>query len=435
MSQQPAANSAAVASRPAATTGHAQVVCCQCGRAYDDCRLRCDTCPDALLRTVYRARTLETGDAKGVFRFTCWLPSSDVLPTSVGTAIVHAERYGRRLGLKRLVVAYNGYWPERGAGNPTGTFKDLEAAPTLAWLRAHGRGAIVLASAGNTARAFAHACSAFDHPACIVVPETAAARLWITRPPSSSIRVIACRGSSYADAIRLAERMADRFGMTSEGGARNVARRDGLGTTLLHYATTLGRMPDHYVQAVGSGAGAIAAYEACLRLRADGRFGSRLPRQHLVQNLPVIALHRAWAADRAASAAMGEIENESESQPAFAPVLQHARPPYGLTGGVRTVLEQTDGVTYAVGAGAAARARQLFEREEGIDIDEASACACAGLEIAIHTKRIGLDDDVLLHITGGGGERLRRDFGSYPLPLFRDVVSCDRELTDDLIGP
>jgi len=38
--------------------------------------------------------------------------------------------------------------------------------------------------------------------------------------------------------------------------------------------TTIGRIPDFYFQAIGSGTGAIAAWEANLRFLADGRFGS-----------------------------------------------------------------------------------------------------------------------------------------------------------------
>jgi len=52
----------------------------------------------------------------------------------------------------------------------------------------------------------------------------------------------------------------------------NVARRDGMGTVMLEAAVTIGRAPDHYFQAVGSGTGGIAAWEASLRLKQDGRF-------------------------------------------------------------------------------------------------------------------------------------------------------------------
>jgi len=59
-------------------------------------------------------------------------------------------------------------------------------------------------------------------------------------------------GNDYTDAINLAGRIAKLPGIV-EGGARNVARRDGMGTLMLDAAVTLGKMPDHYFQAVGSG--------------------------------------------------------------------------------------------------------------------------------------------------------------------------------------
>ncbi|NIR81344.1 MAG: cysteate synthase, partial [Gemmatimonadetes bacterium] len=85
---------------------------------------------------------------------------------------------------------------------------------------------------------------------------------------------------------RLGEKISARFNVMTEGGVRNVARRDGMSTSVLEFARLTGEMPVHYVQAVGSGTGGIAAYEAGLRLRDDGRFGERLPRLHLVQNAP-----------------------------------------------------------------------------------------------------------------------------------------------------
>ena len=48
-----------------------------------------------------------------------------------------------------------------------------------------------------------------------------------------------------------------------------MARRDGMATTVLA-VTHIGRIPDYYFQAVGSGTGAIAAWEANLRLIEDG---------------------------------------------------------------------------------------------------------------------------------------------------------------------
>ena len=92
--------------------------------------------------------------------------------------------------------------------------------------------------------------------------------------------------------------MQSRPGFAAEGGARNIARRDGMGTVMLDAALKLERIPDHYFQAVGSGTGGISAWEAALRLRADGRFGSILSRLHLAQNLPNAPIYCAWKGDR-----------------------------------------------------------------------------------------------------------------------------------------
>ena len=82
------------------------------------------------------------------------------------------------------------------------------------------------------------------------------------------------KGGDYFDAINLSNMVLASDKFLAEGGAKNIARRDGMGTTVLSATTHIGRIPDFYFQAVGSGTGAIAAWEANLRLIEDGRFGS-----------------------------------------------------------------------------------------------------------------------------------------------------------------
>ena len=73
--------------------------------------------------------------------------------------------------------------------------------------------------------------------------------------------------------------------------------------TVLSAVTTIGRIPDYYFQAVGSGTGAIAAWEANMRLIEDGRFGSNTMKLMVSQNAPVRAdvrrLARRFAQDAA----------------------------------------------------------------------------------------------------------------------------------------
>src|SRR6056300_725190 len=86
-------------------------------------------------------------------------------------------------------------------------------------------------------------------------------------------------------------------GFIPEGGAKNVARREGMATTMLSATTTIGQIPEYYFQAIGSGTGAIASWEANLRLIEDGRFGSNKMKLMVSQNAPFTPIHDAWKAD------------------------------------------------------------------------------------------------------------------------------------------
>lgn len=70
-----------------------------------------------------------------------------------------------------------------------------------------------------------------------------------------------------------------------------------MGTTVLSAATTIGEIPDYYFQAVGSGTGAIAAWEANMRLNEDGRFGNKTMKLVVSQNAPFVPMFDAWRVD------------------------------------------------------------------------------------------------------------------------------------------
>jgi cysteate synthase len=82
------------------------------------------------------------------------------------------------LGLKELFIAFNGYWPEKGALLETCTFKEFEAAVVLQNARENGVEGLIVASAGNTARAFAHLSTKESFPVVIVVPRMCLAEMW-----------------------------------------------------------------------------------------------------------------------------------------------------------------------------------------------------------------------------------------------------------------
>ncbi len=371
------------------------------------------SCPhdNSLLRADYQARRMEPMSLPGIWRFLDWLPVHGIIAEAEGAPVTYRSRgLAGELGLENIYISFNGYWPERGAKMPTCSFKDLEAAPTMQMLAERAdKPTLVVASAGNTARAFAHMAILTGRPLVLFVPEKALARMWTTLPAgtgtgTSQVTLIAVQGDYY-DAIQIAERVQSMPGFVAEGGARNIARRDGMGTVMLDAALTLGRMPDHYFQAVGSGTGGISAWEAALRLRADGRFGSNLPRLHLAQNIPNAPIYYAWKG----------LEPEAPCSDMFDDVLFNRKPPYLVPGGVKDALQETRGEVYAVTDSEAAAAKKLFERTEEIDILNAPAVAVAALEQAARAGSVQPKEIILLNITGGGVARIKEEHTLYML--------------------
>ncbi|MFZ3150004.1 MAG: cysteate synthase [Methanothrix sp.] len=363
------------------------------------------TCPhdNSLLRAEYLAMQIVPKSLPGIWRFMDWLPVQGIIAKAQGAPVTYKSRgLAGELGLENLYISFNGYWPERGAKMPTCSFKDLEAAPTMQMLLERGDNpTLVVASAGNTARAFAHVASLTGQPQVLFVPEKALSRMWTAVPAGTAtgkVTLMAVQGDYY-DAIQIAEKVQSLPGFAAEGGARNIARRDGMGTVMLDAALALGQIPEHYFQAVGSGTGCISAWEAALRLRADGRFGSILPRLHLAQNLPNAPIYCAWKGKEA----------EPVCSDMFDDVLFNRKPPYSIPGGVRDALQETAGDVYGITDSQAAAAKKLFEQSEEIDILNAPAIAVAALEQAAISGSIDPKDIILLNITGGGVARIKEE--------------------------
>ena len=398
---------------------HYRLHCLACGEPRPEYRsgfrLQCDCAapPQGLLRAEYAARFVP-GSEGGVFRYRAWLPiRRSAAPAAAhrqaapGPVAYRSRELARRIGLDELVVLFSGYWPERGAHCETCSFKELEALTVTARLPEQERRPLVVASAGNTGRAFHAVCSRTAVPAVVVVPEAALPALWTTVPVASEVTLIAVTGNAdYADAIRVAGMIADLPAFLAEGGAHNVARRDGMGTVMLAGVECAGALPRHYVQAVGSGTGAIAAWEMAQRLVRDGRFGARVPRLHLAQNRPFTIMADAWERRSRHLPALDEAQAKQRIAAMRASVLSNRNPPYALAGGVYDALSDSAGIMYRVTNRQAERAAALFAASEGCDIDPAAAVAVAALQQAVARGAVRRDETVFLNITGGGLRRL-----------------------------
>jgi len=362
---------------------------------------------NALLQSVYH-QPLEVQDVEGMWQFEDWLPVSQANELVAGTLTYKAEALGEALGLSNLWVTFHGYWPEKGGLCPTGSFKDLEAVPTIQRLRDHGITGVICASAGNTARAFAHYCGLTDTPLIVIVGEEHAQRLWLRKDhPSESVRLVVLKGGDYADAKGVAKRLAQRLDeWVLEGGVHNVARRDGMGSLMLDAAFTIGQLPDHYFQGIGGGPGPIGTHEMATRLVDEGVFDGPVPRQHVSQNVEHSPIHNAWQAGRDH---LVDEDFPDEEVDVYSDLLLNAAPAYGQTGGVHDILDDSDGQTYVVEQPMAEAAKSLFEATEGIDILPPGAIALASLQEAIEVGEVEEEDCVVLNISGGGTQRLKQD--------------------------
>ena len=291
----------------------------------------------------------------------------------------------------------------------TCSFKETEAYSVCARLGKELEDQVlVVASAGNTARAFAKVCSDNDIRLLICVPQDNINALWFDKPLNPCVKLITtASGSDYFDAIQLSNCVCNLPGFLAEGGAKNIARRDGMSTTMMSAVTFIGRIPDYYFQAVGSGTGAIAAWEANLRFIEDGRFGSNKAHLIVSQNKPFVPMYEAWRQDSRAMLPYDADQARRDAAEICAPVLSNRKPPYSLAGGLYDALKDTNGDILAVSNEEAQAAKALFEETEGIDIYSAAGVALASLIQSVNINKVKPDDIIMLNITGGGEKHFK----------------------------
>jgi len=387
----------------------------------------------SLIRAVYNNKQLNLkDDSHGFYKFSDWLPISRQLANSSFPVTYKSEKLAKVLDLENLYITFSGYWPEIGAKMDTCSFKETEAYSVCARLKPEQKGVIVVASAGNTSRAFAKVCSENNIPLLIVVPEDNLDALWFDAPVNKCVKLISTpTGSDYYDAIDLANKICLSEMFFEEGGAKNVARRDGMGTTVLSAATTIGRIPDYYFQAIGSGTGTIAAWEANLRLIEDGRYGNHKMTLVPSQNIPFTPMYDAWKVSSRDLLPADEDESRQKALLIAAKVLSNRRPPYSVPGGLFDALSDTNGDIEIADNGELEKACTLFEQTEGIDIHPAAGIALSGMIKSINSGKVEREKILMLNITGGGEKRFRSENKLYYLKP--DAIISSQSDTKEII--
>lgn len=385
------------------------LICCATGRRFEDkgwtlADVQCECA--SLIRADYKEKMFNPrNDLDGFYRYADWLPIRRTLKKSCAPVTYRSKGLAGHLGLNDLFITFSGYFPEIGARMETCSFKETEAYSVCARIPEGNDKIMVVASAGNTARAFAKVCSDNNIPLLISIPEDNIDALWFTAPLNDCVKIIATpKGSDYFDAIALSDIVCKDERFMAEGGAKNIARRDGMGTTLLSAVEAIGRIPDAYFQAIGSGTGTIAAWENNLRLIEDGRFGTHKMKLYPSQNAPFTIMHDSWKCHSRSLVPLTPEEARASAAEIDAKVLSNRKPPYSLAGGLFDAMEDAGGDIFKVNNEDLRKWKDEFKRLEGIDIHNAAAVAVASLAAAVNEGVVNADETIMLNITGGGEE-------------------------------
>lgn len=358
----------------------------------------------SLVRAVYEKKEFELrNDLDGFYKFANWLPIKRTLANSCAPVTYKSKGLADYLKLDNLFITFSGYNPEIGAFMQTCSFKETEAYSVCARLPENEERILVVASAGNTARAFAKVCSDNGIRLLLSIPEDNINALWFARPLNDCVKIIAApHGSDYFDAIALGDKVCGSKRFLAEGGAKNIARRDGMGTTVLSAVEVIGRIPDSYFQAIGSGTGTIAVWENNLRLIEDGRFGTHKMRLYPSQNAPFTIMYDSWKAGSRELLPLSPEEAREQASIIEAKVLSNRKPPYSLAGGVYDAVKDAGGDMYMISNDELDFWKEKFLELEGIDIYSAASVAVASLQKAVNEGAVRHDEVIMLNITGGG---------------------------------
>ncbi len=358
----------------------------------------------SLVRAVYDNKhfTPRT-DLDGIYRYAEWMPIRRTLKNSCVPVTYKSKGLAKFLGLENLYITFSGWNPKIGAKFQTCSFKETEAYSVLARLDANDKRTLIVQSAGNTARAFAQVCSDNKIPVVICVPQDCLHDLWFRRKLDKCVKLLAVpHGCDYYDAIALGEKLAEDPHFFLEGGAKNIARRDGMGTTILSCVEQMGRIPDAYFQAVGSGTGAIAAWENACRLAVDGRFGDNNMRVYVAQNEPFTLMYDSWKAHSRNLVELAPEVGRRQAEVILAKVLSNRKPPYSLTGGLFDTLEVSHGDVYLATNDEIMYWLLQFRNLEGYELLPAANVAVAALAKAVQDGTVKKDEYIMLNCTGGG---------------------------------
>jgi threonine synthase len=315
-----------------------------------------------------------------------------------GTPLIQAANLGMMLGIPNLFIK-----DERQG--PTSSFKDRQAAVTIAALKEGGVTEMVAASTGNVAISL----SAYAARAGI--------KLWAfvtSLVPGVKMREIALYGSqvvkitgSYDQAKLVAAEFARQRGLYQDMGARTVTAVEAMKTIAYEIAEQLTmqqgppfssnhtapkwRTPDWYIQAISGGMGPLGVYKGFRELQQLG----------LIDRIPAMAPIQA---DGCAPMVESWKKGLEKAEPVLSPKTRIETLATGDPGRtyvmLRKQVNETHGVFESVSDEDAFRAMHVLAKMEGISAEPAAAVAFAGLFKLVRAGIVKPTDTVVVNCTG-----------------------------------
>jgi threonine synthase len=385
--------------------------CLDCGHAapFNPSSMHCPQCNSQWREAEYNlsevAKTFPSELIKRPFdlwRYSELLPIRNPNPTlrlgEGGTPLIQAVNLGMMLGLPNLFIK-----DERQG--PTASFKDRQAAVTIAALKEGGVTEMVAASTGNVAIAL----SAYAARAGI--------KLWAfvtSLVPGVKMREIALYGSqvvkitgSYDQAKQVAAEFARQRGLYQDMGARTVTAVEAMKTLAFEIAEQLTmvqgfptgstldapkwRTPDWYVQAVSGGMGPLGVYKGFRELKELGLI-DRIPALVPIQAEGCAPMVESWR------------KGLEKAEPVLSPQTRIETLATGDPGRTYTMLRnqvnETHGVFESVSDEDSFRAMHVLAKMEGISAEPAAGTAFAGLFKLVRAGIIKSTDTVVVNCTG-----------------------------------
>ncbi len=338
-----------------------------------------------------------------LWRYRELLPIRNPIPSlklgEGGAPLIPAVNLGMMLGCPNLFIK-----DERQG--PTGSFKDRQAAVTIAALKEAGINEMVVASTGNVAISY----SAYASRASI--------KLWAfvtSLVPAVKMREIALYGSqvikvtgSYDQTKQMAAEFARQRNLYLDMGARTITSIEAMKTIAFevaeqltnlqgppasanHSAPAPWRTPNWYIQAVSGGMGPIGVYKGFRELKQMG----------LIQHVPALAVIQA---EGCAPMVQSWKEGRENAVPVASPNTHIETLATGNPGRAYNILrkevDETHGIFESVTDEEAFRAMHVLAKMEGISAEPAAAVSFAGLFKLIRSGIIKSTDTVVINCTG-----------------------------------